>query len=85
MAIETRPHAAPPTAPEQPKASAMLARYLHAQRETIMDGQVAAGHDDPDSVVAMVKAARRARSALSAHPRAVSRQSEVRRDRKRHV
>ncbi|MGW5455678.1 CHAD domain-containing protein [Nocardia sp. NPDC003979] len=79
MSIETRPDTAPPNAPGHLNASAMLARYLHAQRETIMDGQVAAGHDDADAVVAMVKAARRARSALSAHPRAVSRQSDLRR------
>lgn len=77
MSIEIRPTGVASTA--QPKVSAMLARYLHAQRETIMDGQVAAGHDDPDSVVALVKAARRARCALSAHPQAVRRQSEVRR------
>ncbi|MEV6361100.1 CHAD domain-containing protein [Nocardia asteroides] len=79
MSIETRPDAGPPTTTAEPKAGRMLARYLHAQRETIMDGQVAAGHDDPDSVVALVKAARRARCALSAHPQAVRRQSEVRR------
>ncbi|MEV0074776.1 CHAD domain-containing protein [Nocardia neocaledoniensis] len=79
MTVETRTDAETVPAREHPKVSQMLARYLHAQRETIMDGQLAAGHDDPDAVVGMVKAARRARCALSAHPTAVRRQSEVRR------
>lgn len=79
MTIETRTDAQAVPVRERAKVSRMLAAYLHAQRETIMDGQIAAGHDDPDSVVGMVKAARRARCALSAHPKAVRRQSEVRR------
>ncbi|MFC9962642.1 CHAD domain-containing protein [Nocardia ignorata] len=79
MSIETRTDAEAVPEGGQAQVSRMLARYLHAQRETIMDGQIAACHDDPDSVVGVVKAARRARCALSAHPTAVRRQSEVRR------
>ncbi|MFC4128442.1 CHAD domain-containing protein [Nocardia rhizosphaerae] len=60
--------------------SLQLARYLHTQRETIMDGQIAAaGHDDPDAVTTMVIAARRARSALSAHRPTAHREPEVHR------
>ncbi|MDO3646969.1 CHAD domain-containing protein [Nocardia mangyaensis] len=63
---------------EPPLASRMLARYLHTQRETIMDGQIAV-HDDPDAVGEMVIAARRARCALSAYRPAVRHEPEVRR------
>ncbi|MGF0319123.1 CHAD domain-containing protein [Nocardia fluminea] len=79
MTVETRTAAEAVPTTERAPVSRMLARYLHAQRETIMDSQIAAGHDDPDSVVDMVKAARRARCALSAHPMAVRRQTEIRR------
>ncbi|MFF2082771.1 CHAD domain-containing protein [Nocardia sp. NPDC058176] len=61
-------------------ASTLLADYLHTQRETILDGQITVEtHDDPDSVPGMVIAARRARSALSAHRRTVRSEPEVRR------
>ncbi|MGS2811402.1 CHAD domain-containing protein [Nocardia sp. MW-W600-9] len=79
MSTEIRAGDGAVTTTEPPLASRMLARYLHAQRETIMDGQVAVAHDDPDAVADTVIAARRARCALSAHRPAVHRGPEVRR------
>lgn len=79
MSIETQTTGGASTASEPQRVSVLLARYLHTQRETIMDGQIAAGHDDPDVVVDMVIAARRARSALCAHRSALGRQTEIRR------
>jgi CHAD domain-containing protein len=68
------------TSADPTSASTLLAEYLHTQRETILDGQIAVEtHDDPDSVPAMVIASRRARSALSAHRRTVHAEPEVRR------
>ncbi|GGN79341.1 CHAD domain-containing protein [Nocardia rhizosphaerihabitans] len=65
---------------EPASASTLLARYLHRQRETILDGQIAAGaHDDPDAVADMVVAARRARGALAAHRKTARTQPEVHR------
>ncbi|MFE5474168.1 CHAD domain-containing protein [Nocardia sp. NPDC056541] len=65
---------------EPASVSTLLAGYLHTQRETILDGQITVeAHDDPDSVPAMVIAARRARSVLSAHRRTVHAEPEVRR------
>ncbi|MFD5178157.1 CHAD domain-containing protein [Nocardia sp. NPDC058379] len=76
MSTETR---AADGASEQSRVSRLLAQYLHTQRESIMNGQITIDPDDPDAVVELVIAARRARGALGAHRPAVRHRSEVRR------
>ncbi|WP_216915456.1 CHAD domain-containing protein [Nocardia noduli] len=59
--------------------AAALADYLCAQRDIIVEGEIAARSGDAEAIPAIIVAARRARSAVAAHRIARDRHRELRR------